>query len=414
MSSAESPFAAFRYRSYVLYQSARFLLSLGWQMQGVAVAWQVYALTNDELALGYVGLAQFLPIFGFSLVTGQVADRFDRRLVLIGCTALLAVASLGLVAFSRAPHAMPLSVLYGLLFLVGTARAFYGPAGAGLQANIVPQEVLRNAITWGSTLWEIVTITGPSLGGVLYAATGKAESVYVLSAVFELLAVGLLLGIDAPKRVIVKRAITVRELLAGIDYLRSHRVLLGAVTLDLFAVLFGGAVALLPVFARDILHEDSRGLGMLRSAPAVGAALMAIFLAYRPLRRHAGKTMLVAVAGFGLATIVFGLSRSFWISIAALSVAGAMDMVSVNVRQSLLQLGVPDDKRGRVTAVTGVFVSASNELGEFESGVMAHLLGAVGATVFGGIGTIAVVLACVFVFPALRDVDELEKVIPPE
>lgn len=413
MSSAESPFAAFHYRSYVLYQSARFLLSLGWQMQGVAVAWQVYALTNDKLALGYVGLAQFLPIFGFSLVTGHVADRFDRRLVLIACTALLAAASVGLIVFSRAPHAMPLSVLYALLFLVGTARAFYGPAGAGLQANIVPQHVLRNAITWGSTIWEIVTITGPSLGGVLYAATGKAESVYVLSAVFELLAVALLLGIDAPKRVIVKRAVTIRELLAGIDYLRSHRILLGAVTLDLFAVLFGGAVALLPVFARDILHEDSRGLGMLRSAPAVGAALMAIFLAYRPLRRHAGKTMLVAVAGFGLATIVFGLSRSFWISIAALAVAGAMDMVSVNVRQSLLQLGVPDDKRGRVTAVTGVFVSASNELGEFESGVMAHLLGAVGATVFGGIGTVAVVLACVFIFPALRDVDELEKVIPP-
>ncbi|MFO0659118.1 MAG: MFS transporter [Polyangiaceae bacterium] len=394
-------------RDFTLYQAARFLLTVSIQMQSVVVGYQVCELTKQPLDLGFVGLAQFLPVFLLSPVTGNVADRFDRRRILLVCEAGFALCSSLLLALQLA-HNEDVRAIYAVLVLFGILRAFSGPASQALTPHLVPSERLSRALAIASTVWQGATIAGPAIGGVIYAA-GGAAAVYASSLISVLMALSFITAMKVRTGAMAKTAVTFETLFAGLKYVRQNPLLLGAISLDLFAVLLGGAVALLPIYARDILHVGSWGMGLMRSAPAAGASLMALMLSVRPVGGRAGLKMLGSVLLFGLATIVFGLSTSFPVSLAALFVLGAADMVSVVVRQTLLQIETPDDMRGRVSAVNLVFVGASNELGEFESGLTAAWLGAVPAVVAGGVGTCLVVLGCAVLFPKLRDVDTLES-----
>jgi MFS family permease len=400
----DGPFVAFGHRDFRLFQSGRFLSTVGTQMQGVAVGWQIYALTGQALDLGLVGLAQFLPAFLCAPFAGHAADRFDRRIVLVVCHCVLTLCALSLYLTTRG-HGSPVLAIYGVLTCIGAARGCEGPSAQALVPNLVTREHFQNAVAWSSSVWQVAVVVGPALGGVLYGESG-ASHVYAASFVLELLTVSVLL-MQRSHGLTHKAGRSFSDIVAGVRYVWKNRIIFGAISLDLFAVLFGGAIALLPVFARDILHTGPRGLGLLRSAPAVGAILVAIALAYRPLRRRAGVVMLGCVALFGVATIVFGLSRNFGLSLIALGFAGAVDMVSVFIRHTLVLLNTPDTMRGRVAAVNSVFIGASNELGEFESGITAAWLGTVPAVVVGGIGTCLVVVICALLFPALRDANEL-------
>lgn len=378
-------------------------------MQAVAVGFQIYALTHQPIALGYVGLAQFLPVVTLSLATGHVADRFDRRAILLACHVLAALCSV--VFWLLAREANPsLFALYGTLVVLGVSRAFSGPASSALLPSLIPTAHFANAASWQSTLWQIGSIGGPSLGGLLYGLHGSAEPVYLAAALGLTAATLLLACIRTRSGRMERRPPSIATVLAGLRYVWITKILLGSISLDLFAVFLGGAVALLPIYATDILHVGAQGLGLLRSAPAVGAAGMAIFLAFRPLRRHVGRTMMLYVALFGAATIVFGLSTNFALSLAALTVLGAADMVSMVVRMTVEQAAAPPSMRGRVSAVKFVFVGASNELGDLESGVAAALLGTVPAVVVGGMGTMLVVAIWSVLFPSLRNVDRFEDV----
>jgi MFS family permease len=402
-----APRAALAHPGFRRYLAAWAMANLGAQMLGVAVGWQVYAITHRALDLGYVGLVQFVPAFGFSLLAGRVADRFDRARVL--GIANLALAACGLALFALAARGLTQTApIYLVLFFVGTAQAFEGPAAQALVPGLVPAEHFPNAVTWSSTVWQVATIVGPALGGLLYAFAHGAASVYASCAVLLAVSAGLALSIRANAPVVDEEAMSWRSVFAGLRFVWSQPVLLASVSLDLFAVLLGGATALLPIYASDILRVGPTGLGALRSAPAVGAAAMAIVLAYRPLKRRAGALMLTCVALFGVATIVFGVSRSFWLSLAALAVLGASDMVSVVVRSTVVQLRTPHDMRGRVSAVGMMFVIASSSLGELESGVTAAWLGAMPAVVLGGLGTLVVVVAY-SLGKTLRSIDKLDE-----
>jgi MFS family permease len=405
----ESGWAAFRHRDFALYCGSRFLSALAVQAQNVGVGWLVYDLTGDPLALGLIGLASFLPAVGLALVTGHVADRLDRRSVLLACYAAMTLIALGLLAFAsgRGGGASDGRVwpVYALTVAFGAARAFANPAGQALVPNLVPRHHLGNAVAWNSSAWQTATIVGPAAGGLLYAL--GAQAVFGAAAACFALTLALLAAIRHRGRAAAAERPTWASLVAGIGFIRSRPVILGAISLDLFAVLLGGATALLPVYARDVLHTGPWGLGLLRSAPAVGAVCMALLLAHRPLRRRTGRRMFQAVALFGLATIGFGLSTSLPLSLACLFALGAADMVSVFVRQTLVQVETPDAMRGRVAAVNSVFIGASNELGEFESGVLASLVGAVWAVVLGGAGTLLVAAIWARWFPELRERDRL-------
>ena len=400
------PHAAFEHRDFRLFQSARFLSVIGTQMQSVAVGWQVYEVSGRALDLGYVGLAQFFPAVGLSLVTGHVADRFDRRKILLVYYVCMALSSLALFWLAARGERRLLPIL-GVLCFIGTARAFAGPASQALLPEIVPPQDFGNAVAWNSSTWQLATIIGPAVGGGVFAALHGAAPVYLVSSSLCLL--GLVLCSTMRVRTGRKelRDVSLETLFAGLRYVWERKLILGSISLDLFAVLLGGAVALLPVFARDVLHVGPWGFGLLRSAPAIGATVMAIFLAWRPIKSRAGAKMFLSVLIFGLATIGFGLSTSFWLSLCCLIVIGASDMVSVVVRQTLVQLTTPSAMRGRVSAVNLVFIGASNELGEFESGITAAWWGAVPAVVIGGVGTCLVVALWSAWFPALRKVDQL-------
>jgi MFS family permease len=402
-------------RRYAFYLASRVSLIIGTQMLSVAVGWQVYEITGKALALGFSGLALFLPGFLLALPGGHVADRRDRRSILLICHLGVATcaALLAAMAFEGVKSLAP---IYAVLGLLGTIRAFSGAAGQAFMPSLVDRKELERAVALGSSSWQMAMIAGPSIGGALYAATSSAGVVYVVCAVMAFLAFLSVLAIGkAPATSDVKKrgVATWSTVLAGIRYVWSNKPILGAISLDLFAVLLGGAVALLPMFARDLLHIGPWGLGMLRSAPAIGAATTALFLARFPLRGRAGIVMLACVLIFGLATIVFGISKSFAVSLVALVILGASDMISVVVRSTLIQTRTPDEMRGRVGAVNMVFIGASNELGEFESGVTAAWLGPELAVVVGGIGTCVVVVLWTLLFPALRDVDRLDE-DPPE
>jgi MFS family permease len=399
--------SVFRHRDFRLYQVARLCAVLAVQVESVAIGWQVYELTGSPLALGYTGLAQFLPFLAFALVGGQVADRVDRRAILAVCQGVMLLCSLLLLVFTLGPI-RDVRFVYGVLVLFGTARAFHAPAGSALTPHLVPPEELTRAVAVNSTTWQVATIAGPAVGGVLYGWLG-ATGAYLASAVLCALAVVWILMLKVRTGSASTGPLSFATLVAGLRFVRRQRLLLGSITLDLFAVLLGGAVALLPIYARDVLHTGPWGLGLLRCAPAVGAALVAVVLALRPMGGRAGWKMFVSVALFGAATLVFGVSRSLPLSLLALAVAGAADMVSVVVRHTLELVATPDDMRGRVGAVNMICIGASNELGEFRAGGLAEYVGAVPAVVAGAVGTLVVVGLWAWLFPELRQVDRLES-----
>ncbi|MBX3540180.1 MAG: MFS transporter [Chelatococcus sp.] len=401
---ASSSWRIFRERDFSLFLSARFCASISQQITDIAVGWLVYDLTGSALALGLVGLAAFLPVISLVLVTGHVADRVDRRLIMMACFALNTLICLGLALFAiwQPPEVWP---LYALVVLMGVARAFYQPASQAFVPNLVPRHLFGQAIAWSSSIGQVAVIAGPAIGGLLYiagahVAFGGAALLFLVAAVAV-----TLIRLRAEK--VPASKVNWSTLIAGLTFIRGKPVLFGAITLDLFGVLLGGATALLPIYASDILHIGPAGLGLLRSAPAVGAAAMALVLAHHPIARNAGKRMFGAVILFGLATIVFGLSTNFYLSLGALVVLGASDMISVFVRQTLVQADTPDTMRGRVAAVNTVFIGASNQLGEFESGTLAAFIGAAPAVALGGLGTIAIALAWTRLFPTLLHRDKL-------
>lgn len=410
--SAALSVAVFRHRAYAWFWLGRVLSTIALFSQSVTLGWQVYALARatrsveeSALLVGLVGLAQFLPLFALTLIAGQSADRHDRRTLLLASVAAQLGCAL-LLAFEAASAHPSLLAVFALSVLIGAARAFIMPAASSLGPMLVPARLLPRAIAWNSLGMQTGMVAGPLLGGLLCALS--VPLAYALSAglyALALLAFAAIRAHTRPPHNGASRAAMIRE---GIRYIASNRVVLGAISLDLFAVMLGGVTALLPVYARDILAIGPQGFGLLRAGPAVGGGAMAILLAVRPIERRAGAWMLGAVAMFGLATLVFALSTAVLVSLLALIVVGAADMISVYVRQSLVQIVTPDAMRGRVSAVSSLFISASNELGEFESGVAARLLGPVGAAVLGGLGSVAVTAAWMKLFPELARADRLQ------
>jgi MFS family permease len=415
--SASQSRIAFQYPNFRYYQAARFLAVAASEMQSVAVGWQVYEFTKRPLDLGLVGLAQFLPGFLLFLLAGHTADRISRKRIIATCYVGFASCSALLLAFTV--HGLrSVAPIYLILVLIGIVRAFNGPAGQAFLPMLVPEEHFPNAVAWGSSIFMSATILGPTAGGILYGWTGSPDIVYGTAALALVIAFVFVAMIRTRDGQRPRKSASVDTLLAGFRYVFENKLVLGAISLDLFAVLLGGAVALLPVYAKEILFVGPRGLGLLRAAPGIGAVLTAIAVAHWPLRKRAGITMLWCIAGFGAFTIVFGLSRNVAVSVLALVLVGATDMISVVVRSTMVQLATPDEMRGRVSAVNMIFVGASNEFGQFESGITAHWFGTVPAVVLGGVGTLLVVSVWSVMFPELRRVNELapdlRKMMPEE
>jgi MFS family permease len=399
-------FAAFRHSSYSRYFLSRFLTSFSTQVVSVSVAWQMYDETRNPALLGWIGLVQFLPALLLVVVTGNAADRLDRRLVM-GCGALVMMSCAASILMLVLNHRFEPTLVLAILTLFGTARAFYGPAATSLAVNLVPREDFANAVGWITSSWQLASIAGPVVGSLLYglapqAAYGTATCLFVLAA-------ALIFSIPKPVQKISREPPTLSSILGGFRYIWREKVVLGAVSLDLFAVLLGGAVALMPVYARDILHVGELGLGLLRAAPGIGAIIGIALITAFPIRDHAGWILIVSVVFFGLATAIFGLSTVAWLSILALMCVGGFDMVSVYVREIILQLWTPDDVRGRVNAVNSIFVGASNELGETRAGFMAAVIGPVATVVLGGFAAMGVAAASAAIFPRLRDIRHLNE-----
>ncbi len=400
-----------------LYLLARFIASLGQNMLGMALGWELYHRTHSALALGLVGLAQITPQLILTLPAGHLADQRDRRGIILWTMALSALSCAGL-AFVSWTHA-PVAITYFFIFLAGIARAFLWPATSAFLPQLVPRPLFPAAVTWASGSFQLSAALGPVLGGLAIPLTGGAAAVYGFNVVALTVCCVLVWFVRVPATVSppTREKMTLQNLGAGLHFVLAQRIILGIISLDLFAVLLGGATALLPIYAQDILHVGASGLGWLRAALPIGSVSMALFLAHRPPLKHAGHSLLLAVGGFGLATVVFGLSRSFWLSLAMMVACGALDNISVIVRQTLVQLLTPDAMRGRVSAINGLFIGASNEFGEFESGVVASLFGPVFAVVTGGVGTVLVVIATAFIWPEIRKYGSLsaggEPVLAP-
>ena len=400
-----NPLAVLRYRGYAAFAAARFCTTLCWQMLSVAVGWQVYALTRNPLDLGYLGLVQFLPFLALVLPGGHVADHVDRRRVLRVAYAV-AAACAGLLAWFSLSGSQRAWPVFAIMAVFGANRAFWMPASQAITPNLVPPEAFPSAVALNSMLFEAGVIVGPVVGGVLYLF---GPAVVYCSVVGMLLVAFILVSTIKPVRAKQAEASQAANLLDGLRYVLHHRALLGAISLDLFGVLFGGATALLPAYASDVLHVGPAGLGLLRTATGLGATITALVMVVMPIERRVGRWMFGGVATFGVATVVFGLSHSFPLSLVALVLLGAGDMVSVYVRSVLIQLETPDAIRGRVSAVGSMFVGASNELGEFESGVTARWFGLVPAVVLGGVVTLVVVGAYLKLFPELRIMDRFRR-----
>ncbi|MBB3227879.1 MFS family permease [Luteibacter sp. Sphag1AF] len=389
----------FAHRAFVQFWFAKNASSFGFQMMSVAVGWQIYEITHRALDLGLIGLAQFVPSVLLALPAGHVADQFERRRIVVLCQIIewIAIASL---AVASVMGRLDEVIILSLIFVIGVAKAFEFPAMQSMLPALVPASILPRAMAANASAGQAAMIMGPALGGFLYVA-GPAM-VYGVSALLFLIAVLLMTRLEYDHPPARREPPTLRTLFAGVHFIRHRPAVLGVISLDLFAVLLGGATALLPIFARDILHTGPWGLGLLRASPAVGALLMSVWLARNSLTRRVGPIMFASVAGFGVATLVFALSKTLWMSMASLFALGACDMVSVVIRGALVQLETPDDMRGRVSAVNAIFINTSNQLGEFESGMLAAALGAVNATLIGGIGTLVVVGLWMWWFPSLR------------
>jgi MFS family permease len=394
----------FAHRPFALFWASRVLSTTAFQMQSVAVGWLVYEMTGSALDLGLVGLAQFVPMLALALVTGHVADNFDRRRILVACQAvkLLTAATLGLGSLYGG---MPRGSIFAVIFVFGAARAFEMPTLQALLPGVVPEPMLPRAVAASASANQTATIAGPALGGLLYAASPTLA--FATCGILYVLSAFAIVRVRSRLKATGREPVSLNSLLAGIRYIHRNPEIMGAISLDLFAVLLGGATALLPIYAKDILHVGPTGLGVLRAAPGVGALAMSLYLARHPPRRRVGRQMFAAVAAFGVATIAFGLSASFPLSLVALALLGASDMVSVVIRASLVQLKTPDAMRGRVSAVNSVFIGSSNQLGEFESGLTAAWFGTVPSVVIGGVGTLVVVLLWMRFFPALARADRL-------
>lgn len=393
------------HRPFLLFLCGRAFSSFSYQIGAVAIGWQVYALTHSVMALGLIGLVQFLPAAGLTFFAGHAADRFDRRRVTQACQVIEGAVALFLAWGSWAGW-LSVAEIFAAVVVMGAARSFESPAVSALLPAVVPNGLLQKATAMASSAFQAATIVGPALGGLIYALSPAAPyAVMAVAWVVSAVAAGML-HVERP--VVPKEPPTLKALFAGVGFVRRSQEILGTISLDLFAVILGGATALLPVYAHDILHTGPWGLGILRGAPAVGALLMSGWMTHSPIASRVGRRMFQAVILYGVATIVFGLSHFMWLSVAALFVMGAADMVSVVIRLSLVQLRTPDDMRGRVGAVNFLFINASNQLGEFESGFTAALLGTIPAVVLGGVGTVAVALLWMRLFPALRDVERLE------
>ncbi|GAA0526063.1 MFS family permease [Rhizomicrobium palustre] len=399
----------YRHRDFILFASSRFLSTVAMMVQSVAIGWQIYEIERTPLALGLVGLCQFLPMFLFTLPAGEMTDRFDQRRVL--SLALLLQGLCAAIFLTLSITGIKTAVAYyAVLVLFGVGRGFASPAGQSLTPFLVPPERLPRAIALNSSVFTTAVIAGPAMGGFLYAFGPEVTYSLCLAFFVAASAITAIIGGRRRAKEVNTEMSRFERVVEGIRFVKNRPVILGAISLDLFAVLLGGATALLPLFARDILHTGPWGLGLLRSAPAVGAALVALALTGRPIERNIGVKMFAAVAVFGVATIVFGLSSNFYLSMGALFVLGASDMISVFVRQSLVSFATPDEMRGRVGAVNMLFIGASNELGEFESGITAALFGSIPAVIIGGLGTLGVVAIWMKLFPPLRDVDRLKDI----
>ncbi|MBA5707150.1 MFS transporter [Pseudomonas fulva] len=404
--SETEPLQLRHHRPFLAFWLARVFTASGFQMLTVAIGWHLYQLTGNVLDLGLVGLVEFAPRVLFMLHTGHVADRYDRRKVAALCQCLQGLIALAL-ALGSATDQVSRELIFVLAFLLGATRSFEMPATQALLSNVVPAGLFPRAVAASASATQSATIVAPAVGGFLYAF--GSGWVYGPTVVLYAIACGLTLSLHVRGQVVQRGRATVESLLAGIRFIRSRPDILGAISLDLFAVLLGGATALLPVFAKDILLTGPLGLGLLRSAPAVGALLMSVWLARFPFERKVGRTMFTAVGVFGVATVAFGLSTSFWFSLAVLVVLGAADMISMVIRGAFVQLHTPDEMRGRVSAVNGLFIGASNQLGEFESGVTAHWFGTVPAVVMGGVGTLVVTGVWIKLFPTLANRDRLHE-----
>jgi MFS family permease len=398
------PYSILRDPNFRRFMLAGMTATVGNQMQGVAVGWELYERTGSPLALGLVGLAQVLPVLLLAIPSGHVADRHSRKKLIVIAQVILVISSMGLAILSV--QRGPVSLVYLFLILTGVGQAIHRPARWSILPQVVPRELLLSAVTWNSSAWQIAAMAGPALGGIVIALDGAAAC-YLLNASCSAAVIALTLSLRLRTVVRDSEPVSWRSVLAGFRFVLGTDLILATITLDLLAVFLGGAVALLPIYARDILQIGPRGLGWLRAAPSIGSFLMALMLAHRPPMRQAGKSLLWAVAGFGVATMVFGISTNPYLSFAMLLLTGALDNISVVVRQTLVQLLTPDAMRGRVSAVNAVFVASSNELGEFESGVAARLLGTVASVVIGGAGTVLVVLAVAAIWPGVARLGSL-------
>ena len=404
------PYAALRHPGYRAFVVGRSFFMIGGQMQTTAVAWLIYERLGSALALGYVGLVQIIPIIALALPAGHVADRVDRRrIIMIGLTVFL-LCSLGLAALAwwHGPYLL----IYALLFVLACARIFITPAMGSLLPGVIPRDLWGNAATWNSSLFELTGMVGPALAGLAIAASGGATFVFLAAAVCSAMAFTRFLRLRITQAIPPKRAATLRDVLGGLHFMVRTRLLLAAATLDLFAVLLGSATALLPIVAKDILHVGPAGFGWLRAAPSVGAVVMALLTVHRPPWKHAGRVLLLAFVGYGAAVIVFGVSKSFPLSLAMLALTGVFDNLNVVIRQTLIQYITPDEMRGRVTAVNFIFIGCSNELGALESGVAARFLGTAPAIVAGGAGALLVTMAVARFAPGLRRLGRLHDIKP--
>jgi MFS family permease len=405
------PYAALRIANFRWFIFSLLAMTMATQIQAVVVAWQIYELTRDPLSLGLIGLAEAVPFIAVALFAGHVADRTSRLRISLVALAVLLLCSLALLGFTLYPTVIGAGRIwpfYAVIFCSGIARSFLQPARSALGAELVPRELYPNAVTWRSSSWQLAEVVGPAIGGLVYGFA-SARAAYAVDAGLMGLSVLCLARVRHARRVNLSGAAFLESLATGIRFLRSQPVVLGALTLDLFSVLFGGAVALLPIFAAEILHVGPEGLGILRAAPAVGAVFMSLVLAHLPPLRRAGRTLLLSVALFGVSIIAFGLSRSFYLSVGLLALSGMADTVSVIVRSTLIQILTPDHLLGRVAAVNAIFIGSSNELGAFESGAAARLMGTVPSVVFGGLATLLVVLVTAVKVPGLRRLREIRS-----